>query len=55
MGELLNKKLNERKDNVGVSDLHILKQIRNYFGENDAPIFNHAAFSIIDKIIKNAE
>lgn len=45
--------VNERKDNVGVPDLHILKQIRNYFGENDGPIFNQTAFSVIDKIIKN--
>jgi hypothetical protein len=34
-------------------DLHILKQIRNYFGENDAAVFNHTAFSVIDRIIKS--
>jgi hypothetical protein len=34
-------------------DLRILKQIRNYFGENDAAVFNHAAFSVIDKIIQS--
>jgi len=34
-------------------DLYILRQIRNYFGENDAAVFNHIAFSVIDKIIKS--
>ena len=53
MGALLKKKFNERKDNLGDADLHILKQIRNYFGENDAPIFNQTAFSVIDRIIKS--
>ena len=38
---------------VSDEDLYILKQIRNYFGENDAAVFNHSAFSVIDRIIKS--
>jgi hypothetical protein len=38
---------------LSYEDLYILKQIRNYFGENDAAIFNQTAFSVIDRIIKN--
>ena len=30
-----------------------LKEIRNYFGENDVSMFEHKAFSILDSLIKN--
>lgn len=32
-----------------------VKQIRNYFGENDKTLFEHKAFAVIDKIIKHFE
>lgn len=32
-----------------------LKQIRNYFGENDKTLFEHKAFAILDSLVKKHE
>ena len=36
-------------------ELKDLKQIRNYFGENDRTIFEHKAFAVIQKLINHFE
>ena len=33
-------------------DIRMLKQIRNYFGENDKVIFNHTAYDFLNGFIK---
>lgn len=43
----------QKREAINNEDLHVLKQLRNYFGENDAIVFHQTAFSVIDKIIKS--
>ena len=33
-------------------ELKDLKEIRNYFGEHDATLFEHKAYAVLDSLIK---
>lgn len=36
-------------------ELKDIKEIRNYFGEHDATVFEHKAFLILDRLTKHLE
>lgn len=40
------------KNNFSEEDIKDLKRVRNYFGEHDVSMFEHAAYKIIDDAIK---
>lgn len=50
-----NEKIKERIIVLDSDQLNDLKEIRSYFGENDKSAFQHKAFAVLDKIIKEAE
>lgn len=40
---------------ISEQELKDLKQVRNYFGEHDKTMFEHAAYAIVDRAVKKIE
>nr|WP_298655642.1 hypothetical protein [uncultured Flavobacterium sp.] len=40
---------------ISEQELKDLKRVRNYFGEHDKTMFEHAAYAIVDNVVKKLQ